>query len=102
MRLMTEELEKVLAKYPIGSQEELGEYANVLAKYFNPTGRGTWYVTEAEKQEDGDWLFYGYAHLFEGEWGYTLLSELENVRLPFGLKIERDLHLNGGRIRDYI
>ena len=34
--LMTKELEVKLKDYPIGSQEELGEEAEVLVKYFNP------------------------------------------------------------------
>lgn len=36
---------------------------------------------------------FGYMHIFEWEWGYVLLSELQEVKLPFGLGIERDLHL---------
>ncbi|MEG2001155.1 MAG: DUF2958 domain-containing protein [Evtepia sp.] len=37
---------------------------------------------------------YGYCHLCEWEWGYLMLSELENIRLPFGLTIERDLYVD--------
>lgn len=55
-----------------------------------------------KKQEDGDWLFYGYCHLFEWEWGYVILSELEDITLPFGLKIEREIYGTGGKVRDYI
>lgn len=41
-------------------------------------------------------------HIFEWEWGYVMLSELESVQLPFGLKIERELYVTGGKVKDYI
>lgn len=100
--LMTKELEKTFKEYPIGSQDGKGMQAEVVVKYFNPCGRGTWLITEGEKQEDDDWLLFGYCHLFEWEWGYVLLSELESVQLPFGLKIERELYVTGGVVQDYI
>lgn len=102
MMLMTKELEQELMKYPIGSQDGKGEEAKVIVKYFNPCGVGTWLITEGEKQENGDWLLFGYCHLFEWEWGYVTLSELESVRLPFGLSIERELYVTGGQVKDYI
>lgn len=102
MKLMTKELETTLKKYPIGSQDEKGMNAEVIVKYFNPCGSGTWLITEGEKQEDGDWLLFGYCHIFEWEWGYVTLSELESVRLPFGLSIERELYTTGGKVEDYI
>ena len=102
MMLMTKELEEKLSNYPIGSQDGKGDEAEVIVKYFNPCGRGTWLITEGEKQEDGDWLLFGYCHLFEWEWGYVMLSELESVRLPLGLKIERELYATGGVVKDYI
>lgn len=102
MLLMTEELEKAFENYPIGSQEGKMENANVVVKYFNPAGIGTWLIAEGEKQDDGDWLFFGYCHLFEWEWGYVTLSELKSIQLPYGLGIERDLHSNGKQIKDYI
>ena len=92
MKLLTKELEEKFEKYPLGSQDGKGGNAEVLVKYFNPCGAGTWLITEAEKQEDGDYLLYGYCHIFEWEWGTVMLSELENLQLPFGLKIERDLY----------
>ena len=100
--LMTKELEKTLNKYPIGSQDGKGMDAKVIVKYFNPCGAGTWLITEGEKQENGDWLLFGYCHLFEWEWGYVMLSELESITLPFGLSIERELYVTGGCVKDYI
>lgn len=100
--LMTKELEKKLEKYPIGSQDGKGMEAEVIVKYFNPCGAGTWLITEGEKQANGDWLLVGYCHIFEWEWGYVTLSELESVTLPFGLKIERELYSSGGTVQDYM
>lgn len=100
MLLMTKELEEKLNQYPIDSQDELGEDTEVIVKYFNPCGVGTWLITEGEKQENGDWLLYGYMHIVEWEWGYVMLSELESVRLPFDLGIERELYVTGGKVKD--
>ena len=61
-----------------------------VVKFFNPAGAGTWLATELD--EDGDTLF-GLADLGMGfpELGSFSLSELQALRLPFGLSIERDL-----------
>jgi len=95
MKLMTKEIERKLAGRPVGSTDGQGVNAEVVVKYFTPWGAGTWLVTEGERQPDGDWLLYGKAFLFEWEWGYTLLSDLERVRGPFGLGVERDLYARG-------
>ena len=61
----------------------------VIAKFFNPVGIGTWYATEYDPITK---VFFGLVHLLEKEWGYFSLEELENVKLRFGLGIERDIH----------
>lgn len=96
MLLMTKEMEKKFQKYPLGAQDGKGMDAIVVAKFFNPVGAGTWLITEGTKQEDGDWLLFGYCHIFEWEWGYVSLGELQSITLPFGLGIERDLYLQQG------
>lgn len=62
-----------------------------VVKFFNPTGGGTWLITEID--EDGDRLF-GLCDLGHGspELGYVSLSELSQVQGRFGLGIERDMH----------
>ena len=102
MMLMTKELEKKFNNYRLGSQYDKGMDATVVVKYFNPCGAGTWLITEGEKQDNGDWLLYGYCYIYEWEWGYALLSELEGVRLPFGLTIERELYVTDKAVKDYI
>ena len=95
MKLITKEIEEKFANTPLYSTDGQGMNAEVLVKYFNPFGRGTWLITEAEKQDNGDYLLYGYCHIYEWEWGYVLLSDLESIKLPFGLTIERDLYSKG-------
>lgn len=96
MELMTKELEKRFEKYPLRSQDSLGKDARVVVKYFNPFGAGTWLITEGEKQEDGDWILYGYCHIVEWEWGEVMLSELQHLGF-----IERDLYIsNTATVRD--
>jgi hypothetical protein len=41
------------------------------------------------------WTFFGLADLHEKELGYFSLEELQSVRLPFGLRIERDMYFDG-------
>lgn len=96
MELITEELEEIFEKYPIGSQEGLGGRAKVIAKFFNPVGPGTWLITEANKLENGDYEMFGYCHLGDDEMaelGYVNLSQLEQLQLPFGLSVEIDLYM---------
>ena len=64
MQLMTPEIEQKLKDYPLYSQDGKGDEAQVVVKYFNPVGAGTWYVLEGEKQENGDYLFFGFGWLF--------------------------------------
>lgn len=98
MKLMTKAIEKKFEKFPLYSQDGMGEEAEVVVKFFNPAGRGTWLITEGEKLENGDWLFFGYCYIYEWEWGEVLLSQLQNMKLPFGLSIERDLHCKGKKV----
>ena len=68
----------------------------IVCKFFNPVGAATWYIAEGSEQEGGDWLFFGYCDLGFGfpEWGYVSLAELQSLKLPFGLGIERDIHFS--------
>lgn len=94
MKLMTKAIEKTLLKHPFGSQDGKGNEAHVLVKFFGGYAY-TALVTEAELQEDGDWLFYGIVTMgYEWEWGYFSLREIQSLRFPpFGLPAERDLYL---------
>ncbi|WP_315766554.1 MULTISPECIES: DUF2958 domain-containing protein [unclassified Bradyrhizobium] len=63
-----------------------------VVKFFNQAGIGTWLATELD--EDGDTLF-GLADLGEPELGAFSLSEMETLKLSFGLGIKRDLLFEG-------
>lgn len=86
MKLLTKDLESRFAQ--VGSQEQEADPV-VIAKFFNPAGSGTWYATEYNPDER---MFFGYVSLFEDEWGSFSLDELEQVKGPLGIGIERDLY----------
>ena len=91
MKLLTKAIEQELEKHPLYSTDGQN-VKQVIVKFFNPCWAGTWFVCEGEKQENGDWLFFGLVELLEKEWGYFTLSELQSLKLPFGMSIERDMH----------
>lgn len=74
---------------PLYSQEELGEAAMALIKFFTPWTRWTWYVSEYSPEQR---LFFGIVVGHEREFGYFAQDELEAIRGPGGLAIERDLY----------
>ena len=67
MKLLTKEIISKFEKHPFHSQDGKGIDAEVLVKYFNPCGSGTWLITEAEREGD-DWRLFGYCHIHEWEW----------------------------------
>ncbi len=98
MKLITKEIEKKLEAAPLYSKDGQGTDAEVVVKFFYPYGSGTWLVTEAEKQQNGDWLFFGWCEIgYDFEAGYFTLSELESIAKHnrYGLGVERDLHAHG-------
>ena len=93
MKLLTKGIIDKLEKR--GRVEEYKDNDPIIAKFFNPTGAGTWYVMEGEKQSNNDWVFYGVAEIQAKEWGSFSLFELEDFRGVFGLGIERDRNFKG-------
>ena len=96
MKLLTKDLEEKLKEYPLGSQDGKLGNSKVIAKFFNPTGVGTWYIIEGQLLENGDAEMFGYCHLGDdelAEFGTVMLSELESIQLPMGMTIERDLYI---------
>lgn len=95
---MTKELE---ARFKaIGDQSEVKDPI-VVAKFFNPTGAGTWYATEWIPEEQ---IFFGYASIFGDacdEWGNFSLQELQEFRGTFNLGIERDIHCGEKPISEF-
>jgi hypothetical protein len=60
-----------------------------VVKLFNPCGAAVWLITEM--MADGDTLF-GLCDLGSPELGYVSLAEIESVKNPLGLGMERDLY----------
>lgn len=94
MKLITKALEKVFQKYPIYSTDgKPAEEKKALAVFFTPWGSATWVVCEAEQDAENpqEWTFYGYVTTgYEWEWGYFTLSQLKEIRGPWGLQVERE------------
>jgi hypothetical protein len=68
-------------------------------KLFNPTGMGTWYISELNPETN---VAFGLCDLHETEFGYISLDELEAIKLPFGLSIERDKFFQPKEFQDII
>ena len=94
MKLLTEEIRRKLP--PLRSQEAQGGDAIAHVKFFTPDSSWTWYVTEF----DGEDALFGLVDGHEKELGYFSLSELQSVRGPMGLAIERDLYWRPKPLRE--
>ncbi|HAZ13243.1 MAG: hypothetical protein A2X86_00560 [Bdellovibrionales bacterium GWA2_49_15] len=99
MKLLTQEIKNKLPKLYETESVPLKE-KEIVCKFFNPCGAGTWYVVEGQQEED-NFILWGLVDLHEQEFGYFSLKELESIRLPFGLKIERDLHFTDSQVKDF-
>lgn len=97
-KLMTNELRDRFKNFPLYSQEEKGLNSEIVAMFFNLEGPGTWIITEGEEQEDEDWLLYGYCNIFEWEWGYVMLSDLEELEFP----VAQFTKATGCKVKEYI
>jgi hypothetical protein len=91
MILLTDKIKKKLPR--LGSQDGKDpKTVPIVVKFFTPDGGWTWWVTEGEEVENGDWEFFGCVQGLEKELGYFRLSELQEVRGALGLPVERDLY----------
>lgn len=88
MKLFTKQIDNQLfAQYPLGA--DLSEQ-KVVAKIFNPYGRGTWYLINSDPN-DPDYL-WAIVDLFEVEVGSVSRMDLETIKVPpFRLGLERDM-----------
>lgn len=97
MKLITKEIEKKLPK--LYSQEK-EKNPKIIVKFFHPLSSWSWYAIEGDRQEDGDWLFFGLVDGFEKELGYFSLKQLEEVKVK-GLGIERDMYFGEHRLNEF-
>ena len=90
MKLITKEIERAFEKQGYTGNMS-SKNIKVVMKLFNPVGAGTWYLYEKESND----IFYAFANLGDiqcAECGPISLHEMESVKLPLGLKIERDMY----------
>lgn len=68
-----------------------------VLKLFNPCGAATWLISERDLEEPD--ILFGLCDLGFGtpELGNVSLSELAAIRLPYGLRIERDIHFKADK-----
>jgi len=89
MKLLTKEIIKKLPA--MRETEGQGKEAIAQVKFFTPDSNWTWYGVEYDEEQR---LFYGLVDGFDKEVGVFSLDELESVRGPMGLKIERDMYFD--------
>jgi hypothetical protein len=99
MKLITEEFEKMFENFPLYSQENETDPL-VIAKFFDPCGSATWFLTEYNPV---DKIAFGFVTgLTADEYGYVSLTELESIERPYGLTIERDLYFRQKRLTECV
>jgi hypothetical protein len=93
MKLMTPEILERLKQNNLTKDND----HSPVVKYFTPWASATWLISNIDV-DDGD-LMFGLCDLGHGspELGYVLLSDLEEIKGPYGLKVERDLHFKANR-----
>lgn len=79
------------------AQEDKGYDATAHVKFFTPWSNWTWYATELDPETG---RFFGLVQGHEEELGYFMLSELEEIKGPFGLGIERDRYFDPKALRE--
>ena len=92
MKLITKAIQRAAPALYATSEKDSAD-VRIVAKFFNPCGRSTWYMTEYDPETGRAFGFVrGEFGRTCDELGYFDISVLESLRLPFGLGIERDLH----------
>ena len=89
MKLITKEIQERFKE--VGDQSE-NQNPTFVAKFFNPCGSQTWYASEYYPEQNTCMGYVTGMHV--DEWGTFSITELESLNLPFGLKIERDIHFD--------
>jgi len=87
MDLLPQEIAQQLP--PLYSQEQQGDNALATIKFFTPWANWTWYASEYDPETG---LCFGVVVGLEREYGYFSIEELEGIKGPGGLTIERDLY----------
>lgn len=91
MKLFTKEINnKLFKQFPLGNDLEKQV---VVAKIFNPYGRGKWYLINSDPS-DPDYI-WAIVDNYEVEIGSVSRRDLENLRITaFGWPLERDIYFS--------
>jgi hypothetical protein len=103
MKLLTQEIRKSIPA--LYATEQIPENEKKIAvKFFTPWASWTWYAVEGgpvyddESSQEVDFEFFGLVDGDFKEWGYFTLNQLQEVKGPFGLAIERDMYFDNQTI----
>lgn len=115
MKLITKAIaNRLLPAYQHSAETGEGSQA-IVAKFFTPWGAATWFITEGmpldsngeptSVEKAADWHLFGFCDLGDSdnaELGYVLLSQLQGLKGPFGLRVERDLYYDGHQLAEVL
>jgi len=89
MLLLTKKIKERLIKNFKENEEAQGEkHFKVVVKLFNPVGRGYWFLTELNPDNN---MAFGGAFITNWDLGGISIDEIQKVKGPLGLGIERDI-----------
>lgn len=101
-KLITAEIVKKSARFPLGSQDGKNGEALVLARFFTPASRFTWYMLEYDcKTGEAFGLCVGH----DTEYGYFMPEELQKTKQEVSIlgymatvqAVERDISVKPGK-----
>lgn len=98
-KLITKELERSLPR--IGAVEHERDPL-IRAKLFTPDSNFNWYLLEYDPRTREAFAYVErvYQDGAEGELGYVSIDELEGIRGPYGLGVERDVYFRPVRLSE--
>lgn len=83
VKLLTiKQLDKMFKNYPLYSQENVGD-KKVILEIFIPFQNMYWLILEGNREND-DFIFFGYCHITDSEFGYVSFNELYS--LDYGIE----------------
>lgn len=68
--------------------------AEVLVKYFNPVGPGTWLITEADQLEDEDWLLMDIVIFMNGNGALLHLANYNQLEVNLD-QVQKEIYILG-------
>jgi len=96
MKLLTKEILAAFKRQG-DTADKYSKDIKIIAKFFNPCGRETWYATEYDHKTKTFYGFISVSDVYRDEPCGFSLKELRNIRLPCGLRIERDKFFKTGK-----